>query len=113
MAAFRGGSTIEGVLDQALAAAQKKMSTPQPPKPDPKVQAMMMKAQTDVQVAKQKGQIDVQKGMMDIKLKAQTNQMDLQKKQQDMALDTEKQRMQLGAEMARGLFQKQPGENFA
>ena len=112
MSSFRGGSSIEGVLDQTLDMAKKKLANPQPPKPDPKVQAMMMKAKSDVEVAQKKGQIDMAKGVMDIKMKAQTNQMDLQKKQADMALDTQKQRMDFGAAVARNALQARPGEKF-
>jgi hypothetical protein len=102
MASFRGSSTIEGVMDQTLDMIKAKLSQPpQPPPPDPKVEILKMKAQTDIGVAKQKGQIDMAKGMMDMKMKAQTNQMDLQKKQADLQLDTQKQRMQFGMEMAR------------
>ena len=101
MSSFRGGTSIEGVLDQTLDMVKKKLANPQPPKPDPKVEVMKMKAQSDIQVAQKKGQIDMAKGAMDIKFKQQTNQMDLQKKQADLQLDTQKQRMQFGAEMAR------------
>jgi hypothetical protein len=114
MAGFRGGATVEGVLDQGITAAKTKLSQPPPPpQPDPKAQAVMMKAQTDVEVAKQKGQIDMAKGVMDLKFQAQKNQMDAQKQQSDMALDTQKQRMDFGAAMARNLFQSKPGEQLA
>lgn len=50
MQGFRGSSTIEGVLDQAIAAAEAQAKAPpQPPPPDPKVQAQAMKAQVDKQ----------------------------------------------------------------
>lgn len=54
MAGFKGGSQMQGVIDQAIAAAekaeqQKAAQPPQPPPPDPKVQAIAMKGQQDQQ----------------------------------------------------------------
>lgn len=55
MAGFRGASTIEGVLDQAIAGAKKALEQPKPPKPDPKLQVEKMKL--DGGMAKTKLQI--------------------------------------------------------
>lgn len=58
---LRGASQIEGVLDAAIAAAQRaaqeRAANPQAPPPDPKVQAQQMKLQGDAQ----KAQADMQK----------------------------------------------------
>lgn len=50
---FKGSSEMQGVLDQAIAAAeaaqQQAEANPQPPKPDPKMQAIQAKAAADKQ----------------------------------------------------------------
>ena len=82
MAGFKGGTTIEGVLDKAIAAAQQELSQPKPPPPPtPQEQAQKARAQADIQVSQAKAQTDIQT--------AQTKaQIDLQKNaalaQQDM-----------------------------
>lgn len=90
IAGFRGASTIEAVLDQAVDAAKQMASQPKPPPPpDPRMQ-----------LAVQKGQLDLQKGKMDIaatqaktqatiigaKAEIAKTQMDMQAKQQEAAL---------------------------
>lgn len=51
LAGFRGSAQMQGVIDQAIAAAeqaqQQAQANPQPPKPDPKVQAALIKGQQD------------------------------------------------------------------
>ncbi len=53
LAGFKGASSMGGVIDQAIAAAEKdqaqQQANPQPPKPDPKVQALQLKGQLDQQ----------------------------------------------------------------
>jgi len=51
MSKFRGASSIEGVLDRALAEAQKPRPPAPPPPPDPRVLAQQEKAKVDVQKA--------------------------------------------------------------
>jgi hypothetical protein len=102
MAGYRGGATIEGVLDQMVLASRQaaQQAAMQPPPPDPKIEA-----------AKIKGQIDMQKGQMDIVAKKEQlkgdmmkMQMELQAKAAEMKLDMQKAQMdhevdKAGAEM--------------
>lgn len=66
MAGFKGGSSIEGVLDQAITAAQQQaqQQAAQGPPPDPKVEAEKLKAQTAVQTTQAKAQTDMQLGQV-------------------------------------------------
>ena len=98
LAGFRGGSTIEGVIDQTVTKIQEdmKQKAMQPPPPDPE----MMKAQMEMQQMHQQGQMDMQKAQVDLavhKQKAQTDvmkaQMDLKAKMAGHQLDAQKQQM--------------------
>jgi hypothetical protein len=62
MAGFKGASSIEGVLDQAITAAQQQsqQQAAQGPPPDPKLEAEKMKAQTQMQATQMKAQVDAQ-----------------------------------------------------
>jgi hypothetical protein len=84
IAGFRGGSTIEGVLDQMVLAANQaiQQAAQQPPQPDPE----MMKAQMEMQRIKQEGQIDIMGKVADLKIKSQGAMMDLQKKAMELKL---------------------------
>jgi hypothetical protein len=85
LSGFRGASTIEGVLDQAILAAKQELAKPpQPPPPDPKIEAQKQKAQLDVGVAKTKAGIEITKLQ-------QKNQID----QQKMQIDQQKANMQM------------------
>lgn len=83
LAGFRGSSTIEGVIDQAVGAMQTQAQQPQPPQQDPKAQAEMARAQADIMVTKTKAQTDMQtaqaKARLDLNKQAQSAQIDLQK----------------------------------
>lgn len=86
---FRGSSSIESVLDQAIEATkQKLMQPPPPPQPDPSIQAKQdadkQKAQLDVGVAKAKAGIEISKLQ-------QKNHID----QQKLAIDAQKAQMQM------------------
>lgn len=48
MAAQRGGASIEGVLDRAIASAQQAAAQPQQQGPDPKAQAQLLKTQGEL-----------------------------------------------------------------
>lgn len=84
IAGFRGGSTIEGVMDQMVLAANQaaQQAAQQPPQPDPE----MVKMQAQMQMEQQKGQIDIVGKMADLKFKGQSAMMDLQKKRMELAL---------------------------
>jgi hypothetical protein len=95
MAGFRGGSSIEGVLDQMVMAAQQqvKQQAMRPPPPDPKIEALKMK-----------GQIDQQKAQTDMVVKKAGLQVDMQKAQMDLAVQQQKAKIEL---TKAGIEQKQ------
>ena len=107
-AGFRGGEVLEGVLDQAMRAAEQARIQAQnaPPQPDPKVQALEKKAEIESQGMQQKFQLDAASKQLDIQHKQQVNQMDLQKRQQDAALHNRAQIEQF----ARGLLPGVPAD---
>ena len=82
IAGFRGSSTIEGVMDQMVVAANQaiQQAAQQPPQPDPE----MMKMQAQLQMEQQQGQMDMMGKVADLKLKAQSGMMDLQKKAMEL-----------------------------
>ena len=88
MASFRGGSSIEGVMDQfviqAQQMAQKAMMTPPPP--DPKLQAAQIKAQAEGT----KAQAGIVQSVVDAKTHMAKTQMDLQAHQAQTAVDLQK-----------------------
>jgi hypothetical protein len=90
LAAFKGGATIEGRLDKALAqaeqAAQSGQGQQQPP--DPKVVATQMKAQADMQRVQMKTQADIQKMQMGVETdrQRQENQLRYNVAEQEMKL---------------------------
>lgn len=60
MGGFRGASTIEGVLDQAIAEMRQAASQPKPPPPpDPRVQAQQERAKADIEVAQVKAKTTI------------------------------------------------------
>jgi hypothetical protein len=73
VAGIRGSSQIEGVLDKAIQQAemakQQQAANPQPPPPDPKLQAVQAKAQADLQ----KTQADLQAHLIGINAETQAN----------------------------------------
>lgn len=81
MAGFRGGSTIEGVIDQTIQQViqQMKAQAQQPPPPNPE----MMKAQMEMKAQEQDLQITAAKGQMDIHHQREKMQLEREK----MALD--------------------------
>jgi hypothetical protein len=107
VASFRGGATIEGVLDQMVTTANQQLQAAQsqPPPPDPKlmqVQAKMQmdqqKAQMDMQVTQQKSQIELHIKQVEAQMKQQQMQMDLLA--QAFGIKMEQQKLQMGMEVA-------------
>ena len=93
IAGFRGGATIEGVLDQMVLSANQELQKmqSQPPPPDPKIMAVQAKMQSD----QQKAQLDLQKGQVDMQQSAQKSQMELQQKAQQGQLEMQIKQMEL------------------
>lgn len=92
-AGFRSGSTIEGVMDQAITAAQQQIqqAAMQPPKPDPamerekiKLQSEREKAQTDQLKTKTDLQAHLVKTQADLKRAGMEHQMSMQKMEAQM-----------------------------
>jgi hypothetical protein len=90
IAGFRGGATIEGVLDQMVLAAnkaiQQQMANPQP---DPK----MLELKAKMEMEQQKGQMDIMGKVADLKFKAQESQMDLAKKAMELKMKAAEMQM--------------------
>lgn len=76
MAGFRGASTIEGVLDQAIAGAKKALEQPKPPRPDPKLQIEKMKL--DGGIAKTKLEIQGSMALEDRKTEGKIMEQEAQ-----------------------------------
>ena len=97
MAGFRGGATIEGVLDQAVIAARQfqQQKASQPPPPDPKVEQMKMQFQLDSQKTNQEMQIEQQKNQMEVEKQKILTQMEMQMK----TLELEVMKMKAGIEL--------------
>ena len=101
LAGFRGGSTIEGVIDQTIVKVQQDLAQPKPPQPDPAI----IKAQMDMKIAQESHAMDMQKGQMDIQVATAKHQMDLQKAKMDLqgkaaSLQMDGQKMQMEAAAA-------------
>jgi hypothetical protein len=85
------------------------MKAKQPPPPDPKVQALQMKAQTD----QQKAQMDMQAKQQDMEIKRESAQMELQKAIMEMQLELQKFRMEMGMRRQEfALDQQQDAQRF-
>lgn len=86
LAGFRGGSAIESVVDQTIAAATQALQqkAQQPPKPDPKQAAAEAKAKADTQRLQLDGQVHRMKVGADI-AKIQAGAQAEQQKQQAQA----------------------------
>ena len=91
MAGFRGGSTVESVLDQmAMAANQQMMQAQmQPPRPDPRMELEKMKMQ-----------FEMQKGQMDLMGQKAGLQMDAQKAALDLGVARQKAGIEMGKAQA-------------
>jgi len=97
LAGFKGSGAIEGVLDQAINAAQKAaiQKASQPPPPDPKVEAQKMKAQADMQQAQMDAQLEMKKMQAEMQMEQQKFQMEMQQDQQKHRLEVQKMQMEI------------------
>lgn len=88
MAGFRGGASIESVLDQmALAANQQlQQAQMQPPQPDPRMELEKMKMQFE----QQRGQMDLLSQRVGLQNDAQKAMLDLQVARQKAGIDMRK-----------------------
>jgi hypothetical protein len=94
MAGFRGGATIEGVLDQMVTQAQQALiQSQQNPQPNPE----MMKVQAEMQADQQKMQMDMQAKQADMAHQQQKAQMEMQIKQVEMQMKKQEMQMDLMA----------------
>lgn len=89
IAGFKKGSDIEGMIDKQLSALEGK--PPAPPPPDPKVQAMQMKAQTD----QQKAQADMARDQQKAQLDQQQQEQEIAFRREEMALEQQGRQMEL------------------
>lgn len=90
MAGFKGSQQIEGVMDKAIADAQKRLSEPPPPPPpDPKLEA-----------AKLKGQLDQQAAAQEFQQKQVEFQQQMQQDQQKFAMEMKQMQQEFQLKMA-------------
>ena len=97
MAGFRGGSSIEGVMDQMVVAAdQAQQQAAANPQPNPEQQKMQMEQQkmaAQMQADQQKAQMEMQIKQVEMEMKKQEAQMDLLAKRMGLELDMQKAQM--------------------
>jgi hypothetical protein len=95
-AGFRSGSTIEGVMDQAINEAQQqlKMAQAQPPQPNPQIQVAQIKADAEGK----KAELGVQQGQMDLQAHVTKTKMDLEAAKANHAMSMQKMEAQMRAE---------------
>lgn len=97
ISSLKGAATVEGIFDQAIAAAQQMAQAPrgppQPPPPDPRLQMEQLKQQgaqkklaLDIQAHAQKKTLDVQADAQMQKNQAQINLLEEEAKQRQEAL---------------------------
>jgi hypothetical protein len=93
IAGFRGGATIEGVLDQMVTQAQQAVmqAANQPPPPDPEVE----KAKMEMAISQQQAQMDMQIKQVELKMREQEIQMDLMAKAFQLKIDQQKAQVSL------------------
>ena len=93
MAGFRGGATIEGVLDQMVMAARQaqQQAAQQPPPPDPK----MMQIQAQMQMDQQKNQMEIEKMKLQAQMEMQKKTLELQIMQQKAGIEVQKGQVDL------------------
>lgn len=93
-AGFRGGSTIEGVMDQmVVAAGQAQQAAAQNPQPNPEMVKMQMEQQqmaAQMQMDQQKAQMEMQIKQVEMEMKKQEAQMELLAKRMGLELDVQK-----------------------
>ena len=97
MTGFKGSSTIESVLDKAIASLQQSQSQGQPP-PDPKAEAAKAQTQSKIAVEQVKGQNKSQEIQQQtqadlVRIKAET-QADVTQQAAQFAFDASQNRMQ-------------------
>ena len=114
IASFKGASDIEGMIDKFLSQLEGK--PPPPPQPDPKVQALQMKTQADMQKNQQDAQLKAQESQQKMSIEQQKAQLETQKQQQEMAfkqqeMELEKQKMEMELAFKREELQLKAQEN--
>ena len=91
IAGFRGGATIEGVLDQmVLASNQALQQAQQNPQPNPEQQKMQMEQQkmaAQMQMEQQKAQVTLQGQQQKNALEIQIKQMEAQMRKQELQME--------------------------
>lgn len=94
LAGFKGAQEIQGVLDQAIKVATKKAQTPQPEKPDPKLQAIQAESQAKIQILQEQAKVDAQnqqqKQAMELARAQADHQAYLSKLEMDQQLEQQK-----------------------
>jgi hypothetical protein len=95
LSGFKGAQEIQGVLDQAIKAAQvQAQQPPPPPPPDPKLQAIQAESQAKIQILQEQAKADAQKDAAKQQMEMERAQADHQSYlaglQQQQQLETQK-----------------------
>lgn len=93
LAGFKVGKKFEGQLDRTIQSLQKKLATPQPPKPTPEEQ----KAQAEIRIMEKESQLNQQGRQQELQFDNQRNQMKLQSEAQGQQLKQRGQQMEFAA----------------
>lgn len=120
LAGFKGSSEIEGVLDQAVEAAQQAAKKAQegPQQPDPEqikaqaaVQLEQIKQQGEIQKIQAKAQADIQVREMDLRADLQTDQqehlLEMERKQADIIAQLAEIQAKMNADIEKEVAQAQ------
>ena len=100
LAGFKGSNEIEGVLDQMIEAAQKKVKAGEgQDKPDPQKQLEQMKAQTEMQKIQAKAQADMQLRQQDMQMDIQTAQAVSQSKLMEIQASSQAKMAEINAKL--------------
>jgi hypothetical protein len=92
LAGFRGSSEIEGIVDQAISAMEKK---PPQPKSDPAAQ----KAQADMQKTQMEGQLRMKEMQAEMQRDQQKHQAEMQQMQAKFALEMKQSQQEMAMKM--------------
>ena len=106
LAGFKGSQQIEGVMDQAIAAATQSAQQPKPDANAMKMQLEQQKQQSDLQMKQMEGQLKQQEF-------AQKMQQDQLKFQQEMQQDQQKFILEMKQLLQKGQIQQQVAEQNA
>lgn len=101
LAGYKASNTMEGVVDQAIAALvaaeQQKASQPPPPSPEEKAEQIKVQGQMQVEQVKAQAtaQADAQRAQVEMQIKQQEMQLEMEKMRMEMEQDREKHKLEM------------------